>query len=100
MFVHHVFFWLKKDLSQEDIQLFVNGVKSLQPIEHIAASEIGKPASTDRPVIERSYSYSLLLQFSNKESHDAYQVDPVHQAFVDNCAHLWEKVLIFDSESI
>lgn len=101
MFVHHVFFWLKKDLSDADIQQFETGVRSLLTIPSVKFGDVGKPASTDRPIIERSYSYSLLAVFENKDGHDAYQVpaSDIHKKFVDECQHLWDRVLIYDSES-
>lgn len=100
MFVHHVFFWLKEGLSEEDIQKFEEGVSSLLKIEHVKTGDVGKPASTDRPVIERSYSYSLLLIFEDKAAHESYQPHPAHKTFVEGCSHLWDKVLIYDSESV
>ncbi|WP_026461740.1 Dabb family protein [Adhaeribacter aquaticus] len=100
MFVHHVFFWLKPDLATEDVQLFEKGVTSLKEVGIVKIADIGKPASTDRPVIDRSYSYSLLLVFDSLEDHDTYQVDPIHTKFVADCAHLWERVKIYDSETI
>lgn len=101
MFVHHVFFWLKDGLSEADIQKFETGVRSLLSIPSVKFGDVGKPAATNRPIIERSYSYSLLTVFDNKEGHDAYQppASTVHQQFVDQCQHLWERVLIYDSES-
>jgi hypothetical protein len=98
MFVHHVFFWLKDGLSYEEIQTFEKGVSSLLKIEHVKMGDVGKPASTDRPVIERSYSYSLLLVFEDMAAHDAYQPHPDHKAFIEGCSHLWNRVLIYDSE--
>ncbi len=100
MFVHHVFFWLKEDLNEGELKKFEEGVSSLLSIEHVKIGDVGKPASTDRPVIERSYSYSLLLVFEDQAAHDAYQPHPVHKAFVEGCSHLWSKVLIYDSESV
>lgn len=100
MFTHHVFFWLKNDLSRDDIQKFEKGVTSLLQIEHITTGDVGKPAATNRPVIDRSYTYSLLLVFSDQAAHDAYQPHPVHKKFVEECSGLWDKVLIYDSESI
>ena len=73
MFVHHVFFWLRTDLNTAEIQQFEKGVKSLLTIEGVKFGDVGKPAATHRPVIERTYSYSLLTAFENKEGHDAYQ---------------------------
>lgn len=100
MFVHHVYFWLKEGLSEEDIQTFEKGVSSLLKIEHVKMGDVGKPASTDRPVIDRSYSYSLLLMFENQTAHDAYQPHSDHKAFIERCSHLWERVLIYDSVSV
>lgn len=100
MFVHHVFFWLREDLSTEDIQKFETGVKSLLGIESVKFGDVGKPAPTDRPIIERSYSYSLLTAFDSMEGHDAYQPpNEIHKKFVDECSHLWTKVLIYDSQT-
>ena len=100
MFVHHVYFWLKQDLAPTDIQKFEETVKTLPGISHVRFGDVGKPASTNRPVIDTSYSYSLLLAFENKQNHDNYQVDPVHERFVSLCSSFWDKVLIYDSETI
>lgn len=98
MFVHHVFFWLKNPESAEERAQLLAGIKSLQAIKSLRSSHVGKPASTDRPVIEKGYSFSLLTTFDNQEQHDHYQEDPIHKQFIDNNASLWSKVLIFDSE--
>ncbi len=66
MFVHHVFFWIKNDLTSDALTKFENGVKTLPSIEPVKFGDIGKPAGTNRTVIERSYSYSLLLVFETK----------------------------------
>ena len=100
MFVHHVFFWMKESISPEDFKTFENGVMTLPKIELVKFGDIGKPASTNRPIIDRSYSYSLLLVFENKATHDGYQTHPVHLKFIQDCSHLWERVLIYDSESL
>ncbi len=99
-FVHVVNFYLKPGLSAADIKKFEEGVSSLGQIEAIQVFNLGKPADTDRPVIDRSYSYCELTVFASKADHDIYQEHPIHLAFVENCKHLWEKVVIFDSETI
>ncbi len=43
---------------------------------------VGKPAGTNSPIIERSYSYSLLLVFENKAAHDDYQIHPIHKSLL------------------
>ncbi|MCC9166745.1 Dabb family protein [Pontibacter harenae] len=100
MFVHHVYFWLKNSGSAEDKAKLQQGLEQLKAVETIQTIHIGVPATTDRPVIERGYDVSLLLIFNNLEDHDTYQVHPLHQKFVEECASLWTKVVIYDSVDI
>jgi hypothetical protein len=100
MFVHVVNFWLTKGVSDAERQQFVEGVKSLENIATTTTFNVGTPAKTDRPVIDSSYDYCLLTIFNDIEGHDVYQVHPIHLKFIDECKHLWEKVLIYDSETV
>jgi Stress responsive A/B Barrel Domain len=100
MFVHVVNFWLTKGISDEERQQFVEGVKSLENIGTTTTFNVGTPAKTDRPVIDSSYDYCLLTIFNDIEGHDVYQVHPIHLKFIEECKHLWEKVLIYDSETV
>ena len=97
MFVHAVYFWLKDGLADEDKKTFVRGVNSLAAIETVRHGHVGVPAETTRPIIERSYSYALVLFFDDKAAHDAYQTHPVHDRFREQCSTFWRKVLIYDS---
>ena len=56
-----------------------------------------RPAATDRPVIERGYSWALVLVFPSERAHDAYQVHPVHDRFREECGGYWSAVRIYDS---
>ena len=58
---------------------------------------IGVPAATSRPVIDRSYTFALVVMFDDLVGHDAYQEHPIHKAFVENFSGHWTKVQIFDS---
>ncbi|MGX5818243.1 amidohydrolase family protein [Chitinophaga lutea] len=99
-FVHVVNFYLKPGLSAADVKKFEQGVSSLGKIETLLVFNVGKPADTDRPVIDKSYSYCLLTVFNDKAGHDIYQEHPVHLEFIKNCSTLWDKVVVFDSETI
>lgn len=96
-FIHHVFFWLKKPENAGDYQQLIEGLQKLSGVSTIKNLHIGKPASTRREVIDNSYSVSLLVLFDNKQGHDSYQTDPLHLKFVEECAHLWSKVQIYDT---
>lgn len=96
-FNHVVFFWLKDPASDADRAKLLEGIKSLGKIESLRQFHVGKPAGTSRPVIDSSYDFSLLTVFDDVKGHDAYQVHPIHLKFIEDCAHLWDKVLVYDS---
>lgn len=98
---HHVFFWLKNPDSKEDLAKLIKGLNSLRKIETIKSLQIGVPASTEkREVVDNSFSVSELMFFDNVEGQNVYQDHPLHQKFVDDCSHLWEKVVVYDSMEV
>ncbi len=96
MFTHCVFFWLKPETTREDCVEFEQGLRSLTTIPGAIDATFGVPATTDRPVVERSYSYGLMVKLNDLAAHDAYQVHPVHKEFLKNCAALWSRVQVYD----
>jgi len=99
-FIHHVFFWLKDPDNQEVKTKFEKALKELVTVETIAEKHLGTPAATNRGVIDSSYTFSLLTVFKNKADHDIYQEHPKHLKFIENCAELWDRVVVYDSESL
>ena len=96
MLTHCVFFWLKEGTTVGDKSLFERELASLVGIPGVLDGSFGVPASTDRPVVNRSYSYGLMVKFNDLAGHDAYQVDPIHKEFLKNCSHLWTQVQVYD----
>lgn len=95
--LHHVFFWLKNPESAEDRDALIKGIKSLAAIETVKAIHVGIPASTEkRDVVESSYHVSELLCFDDVEGQNVYQVHALHKKFVEDCSHLWSKVVVYD----
>jgi hypothetical protein len=41
-----------------------------------------------------------LVLFKDKADQDAYQVDPIHLKFVEQYAHLWSRVVVYDSVDV
>jgi hypothetical protein len=98
MLVHSVFFWLKPDLSADQRAEFERGVASLAKIAAVESCHIGTPAATPkRPTIDDSYSVALTVLLKDIAAHDAYQIDPIHLAFVGACKGYWTKVQIYDA---
>ena len=98
-FLHMVFFWLKNPNDQKDRQSFENVLKEFISTNPQVVSHIGRPAETNRPVVDFSYTYSLVVSFPDLKTHDAYQADPSHLLFIEKAQHLWNKVQIYDSVS-
>jgi Stress responsive A/B Barrel Domain len=78
----------------------VEGLRKLSAVATIQSFHIGKPAATNRNVIDTTYSISWLLTFNTAADQDSYQVDPIHLNFVKECAHLWDKVLVYDTVAL
>ena len=97
MFIHHVYFWLKNESSAEDLAQLKKGLQKLTVIETIGMYQIGQPAATNRDVIDRSYALSWMLMFDNLEDEEIYQHHSLHKKFVEECSHLWSKVIVYDS---
>lgn len=100
IFIHHVYFWLKNPSSEADRSKLIEGLTALSKVPTIRFHHIGLPASTNRSVIERSYSVSWMLFFDNLAEEEIYQTHPIHLKFIADYSHLWEKVTVFDSEEV
>jgi hypothetical protein len=97
MLVHHVLFWLKNPEDATGKIKFREGLQKLKEIESIRQLYIGTPGPPDRPVVERSYTFSLLLVFDDMAGHDVYQGHPIHKAFLDMHREDWSRVQIIDA---
>ncbi len=99
MLVHNVFFWLRKDLDGAQITEFRMGLESLKTIEHAEAIYVGSPAQVpERPVLDTSYDFCLTVVLKDVTAHNAYQADPVHQAFIGSFKDSWKKVKVYDAD--
>ncbi|MBB5397481.1 Dabb family protein [Mucilaginibacter sp. AK015] len=96
--VHHALFWLKNPNSKEDRDKLVAGVKSLGKINVIKELHVGVVASTEkRDVVDNSWGVSEVMFFASLEDQAAYQSHPIHQQFIKDHSHLWEKVIVYDA---
>ena len=97
MLTHHVLFWLKSETTADQKIAFRKSLETLEKVETISAMYIGTPAPIERAVVDTSYTFSLLIVFSDIAGHDLYQVHPLHKAFLDEFRGLFEKVVIYDA---
>ena len=101
-FAHTVYFWLNNPDNMVERDAFEASLTNfLNSSEYVQTMHVGVPAATgDREVVNDSYTYSLLLTFENKAAQDKYQDEPVHKQFIEESSHLWNKVVVYDSENI
>lgn len=97
MFVHQVYFWLKNPDNSAERSRLLEGLNGLAYIEPKILFHVGIPASTNRSVIDTTYSFSLLITFNDLEEQEVYQKHPIHLKFVEDCSSLWSKVVIYDA---
>ena len=100
IFLHHVYFWLKNTDSKTDKDKLVEGLKKLSNIKTIQNFHIGKPANTIREVVESGYAVSWFVQFANGKDEESYQTNPIHLKFIEECSHVWSKVIVYDSVDV
>jgi len=99
--IHHALFWLKNPDSKEDLERLIQGVQALRGIDVVRQLYVGTPASTEkRDVVDNSYHVSEVMVFDSLEDQAAYQVHPIHQRFVKDYAHLWSRVVVYDSATV
>ena len=75
------------------------GSNSLTKDPAAKGGHYGAPADTHRGVVERSYSYGLIVIFEDLASHDAYQAGEVHQRFLDEHRSKWTKAVVYDVQT-
>ncbi|MFW5841325.1 MAG: Dabb family protein, partial [Planctomycetota bacterium] len=95
MLIHSVYFWLKNDVTDRKKDAFVDGLKSLAGISTVDRLHIGTAASTEqRPVVDNSFDYALIIELADPAAQEIYQGDPIHLQFAEDFKDLWTKVLV------
>lgn len=98
--IHQVFFWLKNPGSVTDRKKLAEGLRKLSAVPEIKQLYVGFPASTEkREVVDNSWDVSELMFFDGLAEQKSYQDHPLHQEFIKQYAHLWEKVVVYDTLS-
>jgi|UniRef100_UPI00404AC0A4 hypothetical protein len=99
MIVHTVFFWLKPHLTDVQRVEFVSALKALADIPFHSSFHLGTPAGVaDRPVVDKTFDYGISCTFENLEAHNAYQVHPLHVAFLEQGKPKWIRSQVYDAD--
>lgn len=96
-FIHTVYFYAKKDISEARLKEFMEGLETLARVPSISEVWYGPPADTPREVVDNSYTIAWICHFKDAADQEAYQVDPIHVKFVEEYNDVWEKVIVYDN---
>jgi hypothetical protein len=97
MLIHAVYIWLKTGLSDAQRADHFSSLKALSQIPDARLFHVGTPATTDRPVIDRSYSYALVVGLDDEAALERYRSHPLHRAFGERVAAYWDRQVVYDS---
>jgi hypothetical protein len=98
LLAHNVYFSLKEPSEEAKARLVRACKKYLSAHPGTVFFACGTLAvELQRPVNDRDFDVGLHLIFQNQAAHDAYQVAPLHQQFVEENKDTWKKVRVFDS---
>ncbi|PCJ98042.1 MAG: stress responsive protein [Flavobacteriaceae bacterium] len=100
-FAHTVYFWFNNPDSQTDKEKFETSLTKFMNNSLYAKTQfIGTPPRASRDVVDGSFTYSLIVSFESSEAQAKYQTEAAHMLFVEECSDLWEKVIVYDSQTI
>lgn len=95
-FIHTAYFWFKEEATKEQIEAFKKDSERLAEIKTVKFFHAGKPAPTNRPVIENSYDWAIIFHFKDLEDQDFYQKASLHLEMIEKHQAIWEKVMVTD----
>ena len=95
---HYVLFWLREDLTEQEVQDFAQFFEDLKPIPGIKSLHYGRPADTHpRDVVDNSFTYNLVVYFDTMEDLEVYENHKIHLDAIAKYSPNWTKVVVHDS---
>lgn len=98
MIAHHVLFWLKEEITDEQKQAFREALQALEKIDTVKTLHIGTPVSVERPAVDPTYGFSLFVFFEDMAAYDVYEVHPLHLELLNKFGNYFDKVIIYDAD--
>jgi hypothetical protein len=99
VFLHNVLYWLKPDLTPQERATFLAGIEDLKRLKSVRAAWFGTPSSNGEAIADRSYTHAIVMDLGDAAGHDAFQIDPEHDAIRKRIGGSWDKILIYDVEA-
>ena len=100
-YAHVVYFWFKNPDNKEGRKVFEKSLRTfLDNSAYAKTSFIGTPPRAIREVVDDTFTYNLIVSFESAAAQKAYQQEQAHKVFIADCSHLWEKVIVYDANTI
>ncbi|MGJ1268911.1 Dabb family protein [Sphingobacterium spiritivorum] len=97
--IHSVYFWLKEELTAQQVKDFTKFFEALRKVPNIKSLRYGRPAETSkRPVVDNSWTYNLIVVFEKMEYINTYETHPIHLKAIEDFSSNWTKVLVHDTQ--
>ena|SRR6218665_167333 len=98
VYFHYLLFWLKPELTPEQVEDFKNFFEGLKKLPYVKNVRYGKPAnSTPRPVMDNSFTYNASMEFDSLEDLETYGKLDAHLALVSKYKPFFNKMMVHDS---
>ncbi len=98
MYFHYLLFWLREDLSEQEVKDFENFFEGLKKLPYQKNLRYGKPAaSSPRAVLDNTFTYNASMEFDSLEELEAYGQLPEHLALVQKYKPFFERMLVHDT---
>lgn len=98
VYFHYLVFWLKPDLTDQQVAEFTQFFEGLKKLPYQKNLRYGKPAaSTPRAVLDQTYTYNASMEFDSLDDLEAYGKLPEHLALVAKYKPYFTKMLVHDT---
>lgn len=96
--IHHlILVWQKQNTPAEQTASFLQATGKLADISQVKSLKVRTAIESDRPVVDDSFDYAVLMTFASQEDMQHYQEHPQHVQFLnDHVKGKMEKIVIYD----
>lgn len=98
VYFHYLLFWLKPELTPEQVKDFENFFEGLKKLPYVKNVRYGGPAnSSPRAVLDNSFTYNASMEFDSLEDLETYGKLGGHLALVAKYKPFFNKMMVHDS---
>jgi hypothetical protein len=97
MIVHTVFFWIRKDAPASARKQLIDDCPKYLKSPTVNHLWVGTPADTpERDVVNATFDVGLTVIFDDVAAHNAYQVHPQHNIFIERNKSNFLRIEVFN----